>query len=185
MATQADLVLSNLGFKAYMYNYADVKSLIEAADGDNSKTITMTLDESKRLYGVTNVGGFGVTTNTVDGTELDGDGWTRFVATNKQANPLTMSFFVRDKNTYNRLYAQAYDKETSSEDYYAAFILIYPKKSGTEQVDKDFSKYRDKLIIGCVTEFTPSEADVSTLQSFSITINNQGRPYDFVEQAAG
>lgn len=184
MATQADLVLSNLGFKAYMYDYADIKSAIAAADAGD-KVVTLQLDESKRLYGVTNVGGFGVTTNTVDGTELDGDGWTRFVATNKQVNPLTMSFFVRDKNTYNRLYNQAYNKETSSEDYYAAFILIYPKKSGNEQVDNNFSKYRDKLVIGCVTEFTSSEADVSTLQSFSITINSQGRPYDFVAQAAG
>lgn len=184
MATQADLVLSNLGFKAYMYDYADVKSAIEAADAGD-KVVTLQLDESKRLYGVTNVGGFGVTTNTIDGTELDGDGWTRFVATNKQVNPLTMSFFVRDKNTYNRLYTQSAIKNTSDEDYYAAFILVYPKKAGAEDVDTKFSKYRDKLILGCITEFTPSEADTSTLQSFSIQVSSQGRPYDFVAQAAG
>ena len=156
MAGQTDLVLSNLGFKAYM---SEVGETPTAAD---------------RLVGIKSMSGYGVSINTLDATELDGNGYARFVASLKTLKPVTLAFNVRDKETYVRLYERVFNTDTSDEGYYADFTFVFPKKQGwgTDAV-------RDVTITACITDFSLDNVDPDSVQSFTITIQGQDKPVPF------
>ena len=156
MAGQTDLVLSNLGFKAYMSAVGETPT---AAD---------------RLVGIKSMSGYGVSVNTLDATELDGTGFARFVASLKTLKPITLGFNLRDKGTYKRLYEQAFDKETGSEDYYVDITFVFPKKTGW-----DTDVVRDITITACITDFSLDDVNTDSVQAFTVTVQGQDKPVPF------
>lgn len=154
MAGQTDLALSYLGFRMYM---SEIGVAPTSAD---------------ELIGLADVSGYGVTTNTVDATPLNGTGFARFVATLKEMKPVTLKFFLSDGNTFKRLRTKAFDTDTSNEAYYFDLTFVFPKK-------KNFDGVRDITMTVMITDFDESEINTGSAQSYSVTVKGQDKPKVF------
>ena len=109
-------------------------------------------------------GGPGFSTNTVDATELDNDGFSKTVPTLKSLKPVTLTINKRDNNTFEKAFTWS-QLSTSDDAYFKKLTVVYPKAEG-------FSNDGFQMIV-YLSSWSMGNADTGSVVDFTIELTGQ------------
>lgn len=147
MAGIEGLVKSALGSKVYI---SEIGTQPTAAD------------QIKGLKGIS--GGPGFSTDTVDATELDNDGFSKMVPTLKSLAPVTLTINKRDQATFKKVFDWA-KLSTSDDKYFKLLTVVYPKSQG-------FTEDGFQMIV-FLSNWTMGDATTSSVVDYTIELTGQ------------
>lgn len=146
--------LSNMGFRMAMHAVNTSPTVADLLNGIESKS------------------GSGWSTNVVEVSTVDGDGYSKKIGLLKTGKDITVKFWKEDADTYQRLYSQYHDIPTSDPAAYVALTFMSPKRS-------DWSGVKDYTQVVQITDFSEGDVNTTDAQSYSVTFTPSGKPTVF------